>query len=89
MTCVKKSDAHARWEAVLATEPTMAQAEKWAKLASARGFGSMHIEQDAHCSNGYGVYEVAQARFLSFAAAHAVVVKAQAAGFANARSEDS
>ena len=89
VTCVTKDDDHSRWEAVLATEPTMAQAEKMAKLASARGFGSMHIEKDVQCSNGYGVYEVAQARFLSRAAALAVVVKAKAAGFPNARTEDS
>ena len=66
VTCVKHPDAHSRWEAVLATEPTMAQAEKWATLATTRGFGSMHIEKDVHCSNGNGVYEVAQARFLKF-----------------------
>ena len=89
VTCVTKDDDHSRWEAVLATEPTMAQAEKMAKLASARGFGSMHIEKDVRCSNGYGVYEVEQAGFLSRAAALVVVVKAKAAGFANARTEDS
>ena len=89
VTCATKSDAHSRWEAVLATEPTNAQAENMAKLATARGFGSMHIETDGRCSNGNGVYEVAQARFLSRAAALAVVTKAKAAGFANARTEES
>ena len=86
---MKHSDAHSRWEAVLATEPTLAGAEKQAKLATARGFGSMHIEKDVQCSNGYGVYEVAQARFLSHAAAQVVVAKAKAVGFTNARTEDS
>lgn len=89
VTCVTTPDDHGRWEAVFATEPTMAHAEAEARLASARGFGDLHIEKDVQCSNGYGVYEVSQARFLTRAAALELVKKAKAAGFANARTEDS
>jgi hypothetical protein len=89
VTCVTNEDAHARWEAVFATEPTMAHAEAKARLASVRGFGAMHIEKDVQCSNGFGVYEVSQARFTSRAAALELVRKAIAAGFTNARTEDS
>ena len=89
VTCTTLSDAHSRWEAVLATEPTMAHAEKMAQAATAAGFGAMHIEKDVQCSNGYGVYEVAQARFHSQADAAAVVAQAKARGFRFARTEDS
>jgi hypothetical protein len=89
VTCTTLSDAHSRWEAVLATEPTMAHAENMANAATAAGFGAMHIEKDVQCTNGYGVYEVAQARFHSQADAAAVVAQAKAVGFNFARTEDS
>jgi hypothetical protein len=89
VTCTTLEDAHSRWEAVLATEPTMARAEKMAKAATAAGFGAMHIEKDVQCSNGYGVYEVAKSRFLSHADAATLVAQAKERGFRFARTEDS
>jgi hypothetical protein len=89
VTCLVREDAHSRWEAVFATEPTMAKAENKARLAVARGFGAAKIEKDVQCSNGYGVYEVVRARFMSQAAAAGLVANAKAVGFANARTEDS
>jgi hypothetical protein len=89
VTCTANPDRHSRWEAVLATEPTMGHAKDQLKRAVAKGFGTMHIEIDVRCSNGAGVYEVSQARFLSRTQAAEVVAKAKAAGFANARTEDS
>ena len=89
VTCVKHEDSHSRWEAVFATEAFMSNAKKAAKRAADLGFGKMAIEVDVKCSNGAGVYEVARARFLTLAGAVALVNKARAAGFINARTEDS
>jgi len=89
VTCTPLEDETAHWEAVFATEPTKARAQKWLARAKAHGFNPVKIEADTTCSNGYGVYEVATARFTSRANARAVVNKAKAAGFPNARTEQS
>jgi hypothetical protein len=89
VTCKAKPDDHRRWEAVIATEPTMGHARDQLRRALAKGFGTLHIEVDVRCSNGAGVYEVSQARFLTRTQAAEVVAKAKAAGFPNARTEDS
>ena len=89
VTCTPLSDKHARWEAVFATQPTKSRAQTWLARAKAHGFSPVSIEVDTRCSNGYGVYEVATARFMSRTAARALVNKAKAAGFPNARTEQS
>lgn len=89
VTCTPLSDSHKRWEAVYATEPTRAKAKLWARRVEAKGVGPFHIEQDTRCSNGKGVYEVSKARFLSHAAAAALVAKLLGLGFPHARTEDS
>jgi hypothetical protein len=89
VTCKVKPDDHGHWEAVYATEPTMAKAQKMLELAKARGFHDLDIETDVQCSNGAGVYEVGKASFTSHAQAAALVASAKAAGFPNARTEDS
>lgn len=88
VTCIVKSDAHHRWEAVYGTEPTMAHAQATLALARHRGLDAA-IEVDIRCSNGAGVYEVGKARFTSRPPAAALVAKAKAAGFGSARTEDS
>ena len=89
VTCSVKADAHERWEAVFATEATLAHAEVSLALARKRGLDPAGIETDVRCSNGAGVYEVGKPGFKSRAAAAALVAKAKAAGFSNARTEDS
>jgi hypothetical protein len=89
VTCTPLADAHARWEAVFATEPTMARAQTRLARAQAAGFAPVRIEHDTTCSNGYGVYEVATSRFTTRAAALELVSRAVASGFPHARTEES
>lgn len=89
VSCAAHADHTSHFEVVFATEPTLAQAQTWLKLAQSKGFGAVKIEADAKCSNGSGVYEVAKARFLTRTAAQALVKTAKTSGFPNARTEES
>jgi hypothetical protein len=89
VTCVARKDHHERWEAVFATEPRKTTATARMAAVKAKGFSKVHVEADVKCSNGAGVYEVAWSRFTTRAAAAALVAKAKAAGFTNARVEES
>jgi hypothetical protein len=87
--CTVKEDAHKRWETVFGIESTMVKAQGIKKRALALGYGPVGIEADVRCSNGHGVYEVAQNRFRSFAGAAALARQARSHGLSGARTEDS
>ena len=89
VTCSRVADSHARWEAVFATEPTRQHAGVWLRRAQKDGYSAAKIEVDAKCTNGFGVYEVATARFMSKSSAAALVNKLKTKGFPDARTEHS
>jgi hypothetical protein len=88
VTCSSKPDDHVRWEAVFATEPTLAGADQWRRTAENVFSEVLKIEGDVRCSNGYGVYEVGLT-FGSRAEAARLVEQWRQVGFTAARVEPS